>query len=169
MRFCAALYTGIRYFTDTKQDRSLALLLFLFGGSYEGLYLLFHFYGERLPWMSFREWNVDAILRWLFRAPQVDTLFRGMLYGPQHMIGLSVFVLLLLAWKKALTLGRRLFLMFLLFAITGFTVIIAGALILGCAVMLLAETFRDLRAKWKEVLMCCRFGTCFSKRLFFCF
>jgi hypothetical protein len=169
LMFSGVLYCGIRHFTDSKRARVLVLPLFLFGGSYEGMYLLFHFYGERLPLMAFREWNVDAILRWLFRAPQVDTLFRGMLYGPQHMIGLSVFVLLLLAWKHAVSLGRRLFLYALVFAITGFTVIIAGVLILVCAVMLLAETFRDPRIKWKEVLISGILGITFLGAYFFLF
>ena len=169
MGFCAALYAGIRYFTQRKRTRVMTLLLFLFGGSYEGFYLLFHFYGEKLPWMSFREWNVDAILRWLYRAPQVDTLFRGMLYGPQHLIGLSTFVLFLLAWKKAASFSRRIFLHGLLFAITGFTVIIAGALILGSAVMLLVELYRNPRAKWKEVLCAAALGLIFLAAYFFLF
>ncbi len=169
MGFCAALYAGIRYFTQRKRTRVMTLLLFLFGGSYEGFYLLFHFYGEKLPWMSFREWNVDAILRWLYRAPQVDTLFRGMLYGPQHLIGLSTFVLFLLAWKKAASFRRRIFLHVLLFAITGFTVIIAGALILGSAVMLLVELYKNPRVKWKEVLCAGALGLIFLTAYFFLF
>jgi hypothetical protein len=169
MAFCAALYAAVRYFTQRKRTRIMTLLLFLFGGSYEGFYLLFHFYGEKLPWMAFREWNVDAILRWLYRAPQVDTLFRGMLYGPQHLIGLCMFFLLLINWKSASTFSRRMLLYFLVFAVTGFTVIIAGALILGCAVMLLIELYRNPREKWKEVLVSGALGIIFLAVFFFVF
>ncbi|HSE41986.1 MAG TPA: hypothetical protein VLH08_14575, partial [Acidobacteriota bacterium] len=169
LMFCASLYTAIRHFTEQKRVRILLLPLFLFGGSYEGMYLLIHFFGEQLSWMTFREWNVDAVLRWLFRAPQVDTLFRGMLYGPQHMIGLITFILLLLTWKTATTLSKRLFLYVLLFSVTGFTVIIAGALILGYAVLLLLETIREPRLKWKELLFSAALGLSFLAAYFLLF
>ncbi len=81
--------------------------------SYEGSYLLIRAVrlGQTLRRVT-AEHNVDAVTRWYFGHPQIDGLFRGMMYTPQHLFGLSLILLCLLVlgsgrklkdWPVALT------------------------------------------------------------------
>lgn len=152
--FVASLYAAVRHFTTHLRTRILLLPIFLFGGSYEGIYVLYMLKQKGMAWHSFTDWNIDAILRWFWSAPQVDTLYRALLYTPQHLIGLAIFLVVLLCWSAANSFLKRLFLFALLFAIAGFTVIIAAALILGFGILLLLEAIRDRRKKLITLVVC---------------
>jgi hypothetical protein len=170
LMFAATMFAAVRHFTSRIRTWIFALLLFLFGGSYEGPYILYYMHSKKYSsWMSFRDLNVDAILRWLWNAPQVDTLYRSLLYAPQHLIGLSLFLLLLMCWKDAAKFAQRLLLYILLFTVTGFTVIIAGALILGTGFQVAGETIRNPRKKLPELLISGLLGILFLASYFFLF
>jgi hypothetical protein len=41
--------------------------------------------------------NIDALTRWLWNLPQIDTLLRSMLYTPQHLMGICLLLVFFLA------------------------------------------------------------------------
>lgn len=168
--FVASLFAAVRAFTSSRISSVLLFPLMLFGGSYEGVYVLYQLKALGLPWYRFTDWNVDAILRWFWQAPQVDTLYRGFLYAPQHLIGLSVFLIMILIWKRtSSSLFRRLLLYALIFSTVGFTVIIAGAIVVGVAILLLFEFFRSAKKKWKEIVLSGTLGILFLLAYIFVF
>jgi hypothetical protein len=59
--------------------------------SLEGLYFFINKSGFHLQkFLSLgSEYNIDALTRWLWHLPQIDTLFRSMLYTPQHLLGIA--------------------------------------------------------------------------------
>lgn len=167
--FVAALYAAVRHYTTRLRTRILLLPIFLFGGSYEGIYVLYMLKQKGMGWSSFTDWNIDAILRWFWSAPQVDTLYRALLYAPQHLIGLAIFLVVLLCWPAANSFRKKLLLFTLLFAVAGFTVIIAAALILGFGILLLWEAIRDRGEKLITLLVCGAAGLLFLTVYIFLF
>lgn len=66
--------------------------------SLEGLYFFiqncgFHF--QNFLGLG-REYNIDALTRWLWNLPQIDTLLRSMLYTPQHLMGITLLLIFFL-------------------------------------------------------------------------
>ena len=45
------------------------------------------------------EQNIDALTRWIWNLPQIDTLLRAMLYTPQHLMGISLLLVFFLALR----------------------------------------------------------------------
>ena len=41
-------------------------------------------------------YNIDALTRWLWNLPQIDSLLRSMLYTPQHLMGITLFLVFFL-------------------------------------------------------------------------
>ena len=150
LMFVAALFGTIRHFTVSRRVHFAMLPLFLFGGSYEGLYVLYQLHVRKMRLMGFTDWNIDAILRWFWNAPQVDTLFRPLLYAPMHIQGLIIFLLVILSWKLCTSLAQRLLLYGLLFIVAGSTIVVAGPIISGVALLLLWETVQTPRSKWVD-------------------
>lgn len=153
LMFVAALFGTIRHFTASCRVQFAMLPLFLFGGSYEGLYVLYQLHIRKMKLLGFTDWNIDAILRWFWNAPQVDTLFRPLLYAPMHIQGLIIFLLVILCWQSCTSLAQRLLLYALLFVVAGSTIVVAGPIIVGVALLLLWETIQNPRGKWIEILI----------------
>lgn len=154
LMFVASLFAAVRNLTSSRKVLPLVLLLFAIGGSYEGIYVLQQLKLRQLPWTSFTEWNIDGILRWLWKAPQVDTLYRALLYAPQHLMVLSLFLASLLIWgSKGATLSSRARILFWfpVFATLGFSVFAGAVLIFGGGVLLLWRIAKDPRANWPEL------------------
>jgi hypothetical protein len=66
--------------------------------SLEGLYFFIQKCGFHFPkFLSLgSEYNIDALTRWLWNLPQIDTLLRSMLYTPQHLMGISLLLVFFL-------------------------------------------------------------------------
>lgn len=143
--FVMSLFAVIRGFSRNRRTLVALFPLFAFGGSYEGIFILKKLSDRHLPWGAFTQWNVDGILRWLWNAPQVDTLYRALLYAPQHLLSLCVFLILLPAWNEVKSTGSRLFLLSLVFASVGFSAFVGAALVITSAVWMLVETARQPR------------------------
>jgi hypothetical protein len=156
--FVASLYACIRSFVSTRMTLLLTFPLFAFGGSYEGIYILQRIRDHHLPWQSFTELNIDGILRWWWNAPQVDTLYRGLLYAPQHLLALCIFLILLLVWRSKR--GRSL-LFILLMSSLGFSAFIGAILILSSGLLLLYEFLRQPRKEFRDLLIFGLFGLVF--------
>lgn len=79
-----------------KELPPLAVLLVL-TPSLEGFYLWIaraHF-SLRGYFETGRDYNIDGLTRWLWGLPQIDTIFRSLLYTPQHLLSLAFLVLFL--------------------------------------------------------------------------
>lgn len=138
--------------TDSRAGRWL-LPLFFFGGSYEGLYVLNHLHAKKMGWHEFTTLNVDGILRWVEKLPQVDTLYRPLLYAPQHLMAVIVFLLLLLLWPKASRGMQRFSLLILVFISVGFSVIIGAINVLAVGVLLIADLIKRRGAVWLPIVL----------------
>ncbi len=169
LMFVAALFGTIRHFTVSRRVQFAMLPLFLFGGSYEGLFVLYQLHVRKMRLIGFTDWNIDAILRWFWNAPQVDTLFRPLLYAPMHIQGLIIFLLIILSWKSCTSLAQRLLLYGLLFIVAGSTIVVAGPIIAGVALLLLWETIQTPRSKWVELLISFVMGICLLALYYFTF
>lgn len=138
--------------TDSRAGRWLLPLFFL-GGSYEGVYVLNHLREKKMDWHQFTTLNVDGILRWVEKLPQVDTLYRPLLYAPQHLMAVMVFLLLLLLWPKASRGMQRFGLLILVFISVGFSVIIGAINVLAAGVLLLGDLIRRRRGVWPPIVL----------------
>jgi hypothetical protein len=174
--FVSTLFVALRRFTTSRKTMLFLLPVFAFGGSYEGLYIL-QWLGERqMEWTEFVNLNVDGILRWNWRAPQIDTLYRALLYAPQHLIALAIFLIALLIWnserlkENPIRCNTRRFLFyFLIFSSMGFSAFVGATLILGAALILGIRTLFDRKTKWKEVVLSGLLGIVFLFLYFFVF
>lgn len=148
--FSAALFVTLRRIVQSRKALLTLFFLFALGGSYKGIYLL-SILGSK-SWMKFKAWNVEGILRWSWSVPQIDTLYRAMLYAPQHLIALCIFFIFILTRNSESRLGR-LFLFVLIFSTLGLSAFIGGILILSCGLVVLFDAVRELRKKWWEILV----------------
>ena len=167
LMFVASLFAVVRNLTFSRKILPLVLILFAFGSSYDGLYVLQQIKLRHQSWTSFTDWNVDGILRWLWKAPQVDTLYRALLYAPQHLTVLSLFLVSLLIWGKGTTSRRaRILFWFPVFATLGFSVFAGAVLIFGGGILLLCRMVKDPRANWLELAVSFLLGIFFLSLYF---
>ena len=151
LAFAAALWAVARSMVSASRTTVYLLPLFLFGGSYEGLYVLQNLSEKNAPWMSFTTRNVDGILRWVEKLPQVDTLYRPLLYAPQHLSAVIVFLLALLIWTRLNRVSQRLTLLGLIFISVGYSVIVGAIVVLSAGVLLLMDAARRRPGVWIEI------------------
>jgi len=161
LMFATTLYVAIRHLTTSSKTVLLALPLFLFGGSYEGIYTIHVLHLRNLSWSAFTTFNIDALTRWIWNTPQIDTLFRALLFAPQHLLALSVFLISQIIWKSRASLRVRALLYVLIFATFGFAVLIGAAFIAGSFLFLTHGIIRHPREKWREVLIAGALGLFF--------
>jgi hypothetical protein len=115
LMFVTSLFAVSRQWIHSRKVLGVLLSVFLFAGSYEGLYSIYHLRSKNLPLSRFTDLNIDAITRWLWRTPQIDTMFRALLYAPQHLLVLTLMLMVLLYRKEEATLASRLFVISLIF------------------------------------------------------
>jgi hypothetical protein len=150
--FASCLFVTVRSFVSSRKTLLLLFPLFAFGGSYKGLYILNKLHQQRQPFEVFTTLNVDGILRWDWNAPQIDTLYRALLYAPQHLIPLAIVLLALYWWNRSgqrqepRPLSQVLLMSFLVFATLGFSTFVGVVLTAGAGLALLFETYRQRRA-----------------------
>jgi hypothetical protein len=142
LMFSASLFVVVRRFTTSRAARVLALPLLILGASYDGILAILHLRGKGYTLMTFRDLNVDGLSRWLWKTPQVDTLLRTMLYGPQHLIALTVLLILLAGWSFDMKRSARWLLVALLFLSVAFSTFIAGLAIAIFGVILAWHALR---------------------------
>lgn len=95
--FCLLLYGLCRYFTEYRLAAFLAVFCGLFAHSYEGLYFVRLLKQMSLPILeNIGRYNVDGMTRWFYGHPQIDCLYRTLIFTPQHLFTLMLFCLSLL-------------------------------------------------------------------------
>ncbi len=170
--FCATLYTFLYTIVLRPVGAMLLSWLTLFAGSFEGLYVLLcaasakggalaGLIRVRGPMPSLvSEYNVDAVTRWHFAPPQIDTLYRGLLYTPQHLVGLCslLFLGLLLSYREARPVSVGLFLLLLpLVGVSGFIGVIGICWVL---VLVALGILAGEAGRWRKLLVTV-LGACF--------
>jgi hypothetical protein len=153
LMFVTSLFAVIRQWIHSQKVLGVLLSIFLCAGSYEGLYAIYHLRSKNLPLSRFTDLNIDALTRWFWRTPQIDTMFRALLYAPQHLLVLTLMLMVLLYRKEERTLGSRLFVMALVFSTLGFAAIIGAVFIAGTLLFVLLEFLKEPRARAKEFLL----------------
>jgi len=159
--FAGSLCAVIRKITDSRTTTYLCLPLFLFGGSYEGVLALDYLKTKGLPWSSFTSLNIDAITRWIWNTPQADTLYRALLFAPQHLLALSIFLIALIVWKYYDALDSRAVLYALIYSTLGFGVLIGATFIFGSLILLIHGTLRHPKERWRELVVATSLGAIF--------
>lgn len=129
--FSAVLFVVVRKYTTSRSSMVILFFLFAFGGGYKAVTLFQEILNKDLPWQAFRGYNIDGILRWLWNVPQVDGLYRCLLYAPQHLLVLATGLMLLAGWHPKNGTARNLLFAILLLAGIGFSSFIA--LLFGAA------------------------------------
>jgi hypothetical protein len=118
--------------------------------SLEGLYFFVYKSGSNFEKFLVlgSEYNIDALTRWLWNLPQIDTLLRSMLYTPQHLMAVSL--LLVFSLSVLLDPNKPLFLSALIAATLAASFFIGGILLFAwMASFLIRETRLLLRRKTK--------------------
>lgn len=152
LAFAALLWACARRLARKAATTAWLLPLFLLGGSYEGLYVLNHLHEKGMKWQEFTTLNVDGILRWVEKLPQVDTLFRPLLYAPQHLMAVIVFFMVFLVWPGENRTGRRILLLALAFISVGFSVIVGAITVLVEGTLMICDAARRRKGIWVEIL-----------------
>jgi hypothetical protein len=94
--FAGLLFCAARRLTKTAPTAWLAAAAGLAAASYEGAAVLARAILLGQPLSSFREQNVDAFSRWVLELTSVDSLYRSLLYTPQHLFSYSLLLTLML-------------------------------------------------------------------------
>ena len=161
LSFVAALYCAVKEFTTSGKILPLLLPLFAFGGSYEALFGLKRLYSENQNWRALTTLNIDAATRWFWNTPQVDTLYRALLYAPQHLLALSLLLLWLIVRRKNLSLTAKALLYTAIFSTMGFATLIGIVFIFCVLLLLLLDFVRAPRDKYRELLLAAILGVTF--------
>ncbi len=167
--FVSSLFVALRAFVQSRKTLVSILPLLLMGGSYEGTYLLFKCIRSGTSWRAFTHYNIDALTRWDWGTPQVDTLYRAMLYAPQHLLALTVVLLSLFLWKRKLSATGFFILYGLIFSTLGFGAVIGAVFIALSGLFLLMDFVRSPKEKLQEVLIAGMVGLFFLGLYLFVF
>src|SRR5262249_26070150 len=127
------------------------LPLFVIGSDYKSFYVFAYLKSHKLSWAAFTTLNIEGMLRWIWHVPQIDFLYRAMLYAPQHLLALTVVLMTLLAWNR-LNDGRVMILLSaLVFTSIGFSAFIGGLLLLAFSVGFLVFLIQKRKTlKWSN-------------------
>lgn len=145
LMFAACMFFILKTQVQFRTVLILMLPLFVIGSDYKSLYVLAYLKSHKLTWAAFTTLNIEGMLRWIWHVPQIDFLYRAMLYAPQHLLALTVVLMTLLSWKRLNDWRVMIPLSVLIFASMGFSAFIGGLLLLAYSVAFLIF----LVQKWK--------------------
>ncbi len=149
LMFSACMFFILKKQVKFKIVLLLMLPLFIIGSDYKSLYVMAYLKSHKLPWTAFITLNIEGMLRWIWHVPQIDFLYRAMLYAPQHLLALTVVLMTLLAWNRLNDVRVMLLLSGLVFASIGFSAFIGGLLLLAYSMAFLIFIVRKRKSlKW---------------------
>lgn len=162
LSFVGCLHVALRRLIGSgRMVPYLALLLLLFAGSFEGIYGIHRLYLQHQDWRAFTTLNVDGLTRWYWQTPQVDTLYRALLYTPQHLLAVCILLLWLTARKQPMTRVALAVFYSAIFATLGFAAIIGALFIFTVVVFAVIDFARAPSRKWKEIALAAGLGVAF--------
>lgn len=149
LMFAACMFFILKTQVQFRTVLILMLPLFVIGSDYKSLYVLAYLKSHKLTWAAFTTLNIEGMLRWIWHVPQIDFLYRAMLYAPQHLLALTVVLMTLLTWKRLNDWRVMILLSVLVFASIGFSAFIGGLLFIGYSAALLVLLIQNRQAlKW---------------------
>ncbi len=149
LMFSACMFFILKKQIQFKMVLLLMLPLFIIGSDYKSLYVMAYLKSHKLPWTAFITLNIEGMLRWIWHVPQIDFLYRAMLYAPQHLMALTVVLMTLLAWKRLSDTRVMILLSGLIFASIGFSAFIGGLLLVAYLVAFLIFLIQKRKSlKW---------------------
>lgn len=106
--FCLFLFGVCRELSGSPAAAFFAVFCGIFACSYEGVHLWRKIVesGESL-FSGIGKYNVDAVTRWFIGHPQIDGLYRTLLFTPQHLFGLMLFGLSLITFCRHSGSGKQ--------------------------------------------------------------
>ncbi len=134
LMFAACMFFILKKQVQNKMVLILMFPLFVIGSDYKSLYVLAYLKSHKLSWAAFTTLNIEGMLRWIWHVPQIDFLYRAMLYAPQHLLALTVVLMTLLVWNRLNEVRVMILLSILVFASIGFSAFIGGLLLLAYTV-----------------------------------
>lgn len=149
--FASTLFVFLRRYLVSRKTLYWLLPVFLIGGSYKAFLVLYELHHRHRSWAAFTTTNIEGFIRWLWKAPQIDPLYRALLYAPQHLLALTLFLIVLILLEISESKLRRFFTFLLLFASIGFSAIIGGILTLVFAVLFAVQIVPSFKQRWWEI------------------
>jgi len=170
LMFAACIFFILKTQVQLRTVLILMLPLFVIGSDYKGLYVLDYLKSHKLSWAAFTTLNIEGMLRWIWHVPQIDFLYRAMLYAPQHLLALTVVLMTLLAWKRLNDWGVMIPLSALIFASLGFSAFIGGLLLLAYSVAFLIFLIQERKTlKWWHPAVVMMIGLFFAASYLYLF
>ena len=99
--FISVAFIVVRNLGASARATAISWATILLASSFEGAYLLWDSFSKDTPLAALRNWNVDAVTRWVWNLPGVDGLHRGMWWTPQHLMALTLALILVLTMARA--------------------------------------------------------------------
>lgn len=155
LMFSACMFFILRKQVQFRTVLLLMLPLFVIGSDYKSLYVLAYLKSHKLPWMAFITLNIEGMLRWIWHVPQIDFLYRAMLYAPQHLLALTVVLVTIVVWNRLTDPRVMAVLSALIFASIGFSAFIGGVLLIAysAAFLIFLIRKRKILKRWHPALV----------------
>lgn len=99
--FISVGFLAIRNFGASAGAAAISWLVILFASSFEGAFFIWDQLTNDKPLSEFRFWNIDAVTRWVWNLPGVDGFHRAMWWTPQHLMALTLALVVLLSIVRA--------------------------------------------------------------------
>ena len=83
-----SLYIFSNIFIKKALTKVFLILSLLFASSYEGLIYIYETIGSRAGiFANYVNYNIDGLTRWRYGQPQIDSVYRSLMYTPQQQMG----------------------------------------------------------------------------------
>ncbi|MBN1356851.1 hypothetical protein JXA40_11365 [bacterium] len=158
LSFTILVFLVVRMLSGSRPAAAFTGFAVMFCGSYEGFYWLVTRCRAGLnPW-DFRHQNIDGLTRWIIGPPQIDTLFRGLLFTPQHLTALALFLIAavhLISETGGIRKHVQPILAFIYLVVTGCSMFIGVIFFawLGCVEIAVAVRRREIPwMRWTETI-----------------
>jgi len=99
--FVSVGFVVVRNLGASAWASAISWATILLASSFEGAYVLWGQISRGGPLAAFRTWNIDAVTRWVWNLPGVDGLHRGMWWTPQHLMALTLALIVVLTMARA--------------------------------------------------------------------
>ncbi|MCI0612679.1 hypothetical protein L0244_06790, partial [bacterium] len=170
LMFSACMFFILKKQVQFRVVVLLMLPLFVIGSDYKCLYVLAYLKSHGLPWTAFITLNVEGMLRWIWHVPQVDFLYRALLYAPQHLLAITVVLMTLLVWNRLHDPRVMFVLSGLIFASIGVSAFVGGLLLIAYSVAYLIFLTRKWKKwKWRQLSMVILSGLVFGAAYLYLF
>jgi hypothetical protein len=101
LMFISAGFLAVRNFGTSASAAAIAWVTVLLASSYEGAFYIWDQVSRGRPVADFRTFNIDAVTRWVWNLPGVDGFQRAMWWTPQHLMALTLALILLITMIRA--------------------------------------------------------------------